>query len=129
MKPELQKQLFDKYPKIFRQKDLAMQETCMCWGLEVGNGWFKLIDALCSCLQFDTDENNYPQVEATQVKEKFGSLRFYTNGENDKQRGMISFAQSLSSIICETCGTMEGVTQNEKGWISTQCDKCRKEKK
>ena len=47
MKPEEQKYLYDKYPKIFRQKDLPMSETCMCWGICVDSGWLKLIDTLC----------------------------------------------------------------------------------
>ena len=77
MKPELQKKLYEKYPKIFRQKKLSMKETCMCWGIEAGDGWYDLIDQLCAQLQFNTDKNRYPQVEATQVKSKFGGLRFY----------------------------------------------------
>lgn len=35
MNIELQEKLFEKYPKIFRQKDLSMNETCMCWGIEL----------------------------------------------------------------------------------------------
>lgn len=88
MKPELQNKLFSKYPKIFRQKDLPMNQTCLCRGLECGKGWYKLLDILCSQLQFNTDRNNYPQVEATQVKQKYRSLRLYyniiSNNEDDK---------------------------------------------
>jgi hypothetical protein len=51
MDRELQQKLFDKYPKIFRQKDLSMQETAMCWGIACGNGWYDLIDALCEEIQ------------------------------------------------------------------------------
>ena len=123
MKLELQNKLFDKYPKIFRQKDLPMTQTCLCWGIETGDGWYWLIDNLCSQLQWDTDKNSYPQVEATQVKEKYGTLRFYYNGGNDQQEGMISFAESLSGSICENCGSTEEVKQTE-GWINTLCKKC-----
>ena len=77
MKTELEDKLYQKYPKIFRQKDLSMKETCMCWGIECGAGWYDLINFLCFHLQFDIDKNNYPQVEASQVKEKYGGLCFY----------------------------------------------------
>ena len=123
MKKELQDKLFEKYPKIFRQKDLSMQETCMCWGIECSEGWFKLIDNLCSLLQFDIDHNKYPQIEAVQVKEKYGTLRFYVNGSNPQQDGMISFSEYLSGSICEHCGSMEDVSQTE-GWIVTLCKDC-----
>ena len=135
MKAELQKELFEKYPKIFRQKDLSMRETCMCWGIATGDGWFWLIDNLCSELQWDIDKNGYPQIEATQVKEKFGTLRFYYThsgdcsnvNDNDYKRGAqdgtISFAEYLSGGICEDCGSTNGVSQTE-GWMITLCKNC-----
>lgn len=139
MQEELQNKLIEKYPKIFKQKDSPMNQTCMYWGLECGNGWYDLIDRLCFQLQFNTEHNNYPQVEATQVKEKFGTLRFYyqTNAsEEDKYserncryiEGLISFAEFYSEFICENCGSMENVSQT-KGWITTLCENCMKKEK
>lgn len=136
MKTELEQKLFNKYPEIFRQKDLSMKETCMCWGIECGDGWYNLIDMLCSILQFNTDKNNYPQVEAIQVKEKFGGLRFYYNilaKEDDKYyerhcgsiEGTISFVEYLSEKVCERCGSNKNV-EATKGWISHLCEDCMK---
>ena len=123
MNKELENKLFEKYPKIFVQKDLSMIETCMCWGICCGDGWYWLIDQLCSALQYHTDENGFPQVEALQVKEKFGGLRFYASGIADELRGYISFAERLSDSICELCGSTEHVIQTG-GWIMTRCAKC-----
>ena len=50
MKTELQEKIFNKYPKIFGDRTKPMTETCMCWGLEVGDGWYNLIDVLCEAL-------------------------------------------------------------------------------
>ena len=69
--------LIKKYPLIFKQHSLPMSQTAMCWGISCGQGWFELIDNLCDILQFYIDKNGYPQIEATQVKEKFGRLCFY----------------------------------------------------
>jgi len=126
MNSKLEKQLYEKYPKIFRQKDLPMTQTCMCWGVETGDGWYWLINNLCRSLQSDTDYNNAPQIEAVQVKEKFGTLRFYVNGANEETNAVIDFAEMLSASICEACGAT-GAKQNETGWIQTLCDKCRKD--
>jgi len=128
MEKKNQDKLYKRYPKIFGQKDLPLTQTAMCWGIECGKGWFFLIDQLCSQLQFDIDRNNEPQIEAVQVKEKFGSLRFYTNGVTDRQDGMIDLACSMSNYICEACGSTEKVTQS-KGWITTRCASCRKKAK
>jgi len=125
MNNKLQKQLYDKYPKIFAEKDLPMSQTCMCFGIETGDGWYWLIDKLCLMLQWDINNNKHSQITASQVKEKYGTLRFYTNGDDGKQRGMIDFAEYLSGYICERCGSIENVSQTE-GWISTLCEKCMK---
>ena len=59
MSPELDKYLCEKYPKIFSERHASMQETCMCWGLECDDGWFFLIDALCSGIQNRVDNPPY----------------------------------------------------------------------
>ena len=128
MKPELQKQLFEKYPKIFRQKDLPMSQTCMCWGIETGDGWYQLLDTLCqdiqTYLEIHTEVN---QVEAEQVKEKFGGLRFYYCGGDAVIEDLIAKAEDESQKTCESCGSKKNVSQTN-GWIQTLCDKCRGKK-
>jgi len=128
-----ERKILSKYKKIFRQKDLPMTQTCMCWGLDIGYGWHPLVDMLCGCIQSYIDHNKkydpkINQVEAVQVKEKFGGLRFYTNGECERIDGMIWLAEYMSNYICESCGTTKNVTQNNKGWILTLCDECRNKK-
>jgi hypothetical protein len=51
MKQELDEQLCKKYPKIFKNRHASMQETCMCWGFECGDGWYNIIDQLCANIQ------------------------------------------------------------------------------
>lgn len=124
MKETLQKKLFEKYPKIFRQKDLSKQETLMCWGFECGSGWYNLIDTLCGTIKNYLDNvNECPQVEAVQVKEKFGGLRFYYDGGDDFIEGAVWLAESMSYRICDICGSPG--TPNNIGWIATRCDEHR----
>ena len=129
MKVELQQILFQTYPKIFRQKSLPMSETCMCWGIECGDGWFILLDGLCKNIQTYLD--CYPeinQVEATQVKEKFGGLCFYFEGGDKYIWELISQAESQSYKTCERCGSTEKVSQTKGGWILSLCELCKNKK-
>lgn len=150
--------LCKKYPKIFRDRNAPMIQTCMCWGFSHDDGWFFLIDRLCSSIQNHIDNHNnwveeygkkfyekckasgeplreedrtpIPQVVALQVKEKFGSLRFYYNGGDEIIRGMVHLAESMSYRICEECGVMtELVNRNAGGWIRTTCPMCSKDGK
>ena len=127
MTKELDEKLCKKYPKIFVNRNESMQKTAMCWGFECGDGWYWLIDRLCSNLQWSTDHNNskgkYPQIVAVQVKEKFGGLRFYTESEAEAQSAVISFVETLSEHTCEKCGSTKNIGKTQ-GWITTLCKEC-----
>ena len=62
MRKELDEKLCAKYPKIFADRHGDMRTTAMCWGFECGDGWYWLIDSLCSNLQWNTDNNNKTNV-------------------------------------------------------------------
>jgi hypothetical protein len=47
MTKELQDKLYADFPDLFSEKDLPMSETCMCWGLECGDGWEPIIRQMC----------------------------------------------------------------------------------
>ena len=121
MSPEKSDLLKEKYPTIFSQLNY----------FECGDGWFYIIDKLCSLLQNEMRNVSYGlppedaaelQPVAVQVKEKFGGLRFYIDGGTDTMRGMISAVESISYITCESCGNRGG--KKGKAWIRTMCDGC-----
>jgi len=60
------------------------------------------------------------QVVAIQVKEKFGTLRFYFGGGDAYIDGIISMAESMSARMCEECGAPG--TSTSGGWIQTLCE-------
>ena len=134
MKQELDKLLCEKYPKMMVNRNLPMTETCMCWGFDCGDGWFNILDQLMSNIQHHIDWNNQnfdkgykqykqvAQVTLDQVKEKFGTLRFYYTGGDDIIDGMVRMAESMSGCTCEECGNI-GKSRGG-GWIHTYCDPC-----
>ena len=69
-----------RFPILFQHRKLSMQETCMCWGIECPKGWWHILEQLCTVLEFHNLEfkDKYGiAIVADQVKEKFGTLRFY----------------------------------------------------
>jgi hypothetical protein len=63
-----------------------------------------------------------PQVTLDQVKEKFGTLRFYYTGGDDVIDGMVRMAEAMSGTTCEECGNPG--EQRGGGWIHTYCTPC-----
>jgi len=123
MKIILQNTLFNEYPRIFKQCNYSIMESCMPWGIETGDGWYGIIDTLCRLIQHYMEGLPGETVEAIQVKEKYGGLRFYINGGDSYVYGLIAFAEELSLRTCEQCGSTDGVTQT-KGWVYTLCRQC-----
>lgn len=59
-----------------------------------------------------------PAVKIVQYKEKFGTLRFYTDGGDETVNGMIRLAEYLSSMTCQYTGK-EGSLVRKGGWWAT----------
>ena len=122
MNKENTQTLYKDFPKLYRQHKLPMTQTCMCWGFDCKDGWFDLIYELSQKLKIAS-----PNTEATQVKEKFGGLRFYFNGATEEGCNLIRNAEEKSEHICEECGK-NGVLRNDLPWVQTLCLKHYKEK-
>jgi len=144
MKQELDTLLCERYPKMMVNRDKPMTETCMCWGFSCGDGWFDILDQLMGNIQHHIDwkekQRNWaitfnstaspedmrpvpdaiPQVTLDQVKEKFGTLRFYYTGGDDYISGMVTMAESMSGVTCETCG--KHGKRVGGGWVTTLCE-------
>jgi hypothetical protein len=88
---------------------------------EYYKSWIDLEDRREEILESELKEVRQPchQVVAEQVKEKFGTLRFYYNGGDDYISGLVSMAESMSGVTCETCGSPG--TRTGGGWIKTAC--------
>ena len=130
MRKELDEALCAKYPDIFCDRNGDLRTTAMCWGFECGDGWYNIIDAICAMIQ-NREYNNrrngvkMPPVVATQVKEKYGTLRFYYDGGDDYIDGVVAMAEYMSEVTCETCGAPGKL--RDGGWMRTLCDEHAKE--
>jgi len=114
--------LLKDFPKLYRQYYLPMTETCMNWGFDCGDGWFDLIYDLSQKLEIAS-----PTTEATQVKQKYGGLRFYNNGTTEDGEKLVRDAEQKSYHTCEECGK-KGKLINDLPWIQTLCKEHYEEK-
>jgi hypothetical protein len=117
--------LFGRYPVLYQGRKFPITQSLIPFGIETGDGWFKIIDQLSADITL-LDEKNGTTTIAVQVKEKYGGLRFYVQAGSDAIFDLIDKAEDESSRTCEMCGEpgeLRGV-----GWVSTMCDKCWAEK-
>ena len=57
-----------------------------------------------------------------QIKEKYGSLRWYDNFNTQKGYDIIHKYEEISTRTCIQCG--EPATRITTGWIAPYCDRC-----
>ncbi len=94
---------------------------------DCGDGWFVLLRDLSDKIEaFNRTADGDQHVVATQVKEKFGGLRFYVDHHCDEVEGPIADAEEKSFEICEECGGVG--TLREGNWLRTLCDDCHHKK-
>lgn len=128
MKKELELKLVEKYPTILMDYGGDKRHTCMHWGMECGDGWYNLLDELLEKLDY-ISKNTGTQVVADQIKEKFGTLRFYysTIIKTDFNvepiidkiiSDIVQSAERKSAHICENTGK-GGYLCGRGGWLRT----------
>jgi hypothetical protein len=95
------------------------------FGIEIPQGWNNLFDLLC---QFIGDFIGEDNIFVSQIKEKWGELRFYyqLSGDFSKKQteiidNFIAEFTILSQITCAVCGE-PGYIRNELGWLTPYCD-------
>ena len=95
-------------------------------------GWKKAFGVqLCEEIRDLLIEANYlDKYQVVQVKEKYGTLRWYDNGAPesiyDRLQDIIGKYEDISARTCIRCG--KPGTMRTIGWVSPWCDDCYKER-
>lgn len=124
MRKELDEQLCREFPNLYRNRGKSMQETCMCWGFDCDDGWFQIIYDLSKKLEAEIlklPEKQRSFYGASQVKEKYGGLRFYVDSYTDEIGSLIREAEEKSEKTCEVCGAPGKIRSHHK-WYYCSCE-------
>ena len=149
MNEENTQKLYQDFPALYRDAKTGVEVNCMQSGFSCGDGWFSLIHQLSAEIEaeahrlgLDPASDEWPR--ADQVKEKFGTLRFYVSTPSmpgsfgievrgpitsirplagiESIRAMVQEAEARSATVCEYCGN-PGTFRGERR-IRTLCDRC-----
>jgi hypothetical protein len=128
----------EKFPELFQDRRKPMNQTCMCWGFNIGEGWNELLYNLCEKLETIRKTTGLVTV-FDQIKEKFGGGRFYYHIDGSACKlernivdlwvslieSLVSRAERESDETCAVCGERY---YHDKivlgGWVYDSCKEC-----
>jgi hypothetical protein len=99
-------------------KDFPVIYSHFHYGFDCGDGWFDIIYDLSKMIN-DIDK----EVRIVQIKEKYGTLRFYVDWCSDEIQKLIAEAEERSCATCEECGR-PGKVRMIKTWMLCRCEAC-----
>lgn len=117
-------QLKASFPELYKPAD--PREPFSMFGVECGSGWNNIIWSLSEKLEkciSDLPIEDRQHFFVVQIKEKYGTLRFYMSSETYVMSDFIREAEKESSVTCEECGK-PGEERTDRSWIVTLCDTC-----
>ncbi|NLB82138.1 MAG: hypothetical protein GX800_11150 [Clostridiaceae bacterium] len=159
MKRELELKITEEFPFMRRGKNIDEQRKEVghisdlygAFGCGVGDGWYEVIRGLCRDITEAYTKAGLPvDIIVDQVKEKFGTLRFYYHPEahdpgihafvsvsdgksirimpgiSELHKEVAEIVQKWekeSSNVCEKCG-IAGDLRKDLSWVLTLCDSC-----
>ncbi|WP_354201557.1 hypothetical protein [Bradyrhizobium sp. JR4.1] len=112
--------LVKSYPDLFHAENDPL--AAEGWPA-VEDGWRDLLERACKRIRAAVRADGGP-FRATQVKEKYGSLRFYWSGRLSPTataliEEAIELAEARSATTCEICGEPGRLFGG--GWLTTRC--------
>jgi len=127
----------EQYEKWKAQFPLCFERTgsCMGFGVQHSSGWNPIIERLLTKIEAHLaakyaagfrDPDYGFQID--QIKEKFGTLRFYVCGADDQIFQWIVEAERETANTCEACGAPGSLHCRVGGyWLYTRCPQCATE--
>lgn len=124
-----------RYPRVFGGGTDSPDKSIGTVYWEFGYGWDSLIENLAAAIDREIEhdpslliedhENGKFAFKVEQMKEKFGALRFYYSGGNDRIHGLVDMTENLSASVCEVCGSLGTLCKKDNGsWMKTLCEDC-----
>lgn len=134
-RPNLADELVPKYPNLYKQYHTTQEQrnaqgyynSFDAYGFETPKGWDDVLRRLSATLSNICTADGC-DINVVQVKEKFGGLRFYYDGDGNCTRinAAIRAAEVECYATCGICGK-PGKLVNDRGWLMVVCEEHKRE--
>ena len=118
------RKLVEKYPWLM-PKDYTDYDYSWTELDQMPRGWRKAFgELICADIQRELEAANLvDKYGISEIKEKFGELRWYDYGGNEKIDDIVTAYTVISRNVCVQCGKLD-VHIFDNGWIQPLCKEC-----
>ena len=111
-----------KKEEIEELQKIELYKSLNNWGIQ--SGWIPKIKKVGLEIEQFCKENNIPLPRITQIKSKFGTLRFYYIDEtkNEQLQDIIYLAEDEINKCCEICGKSPSNLYEDNGLVKRPRD-------
>ena len=133
MDKTLELKLVEKFPKLLTDYKCDPKESCMAFGMECDDGWYKVVYNTLDRLNKIRELADL-EINIAQIKEKFGRLRIYVHMIECEDRvvadivwAIINDAETFSENVCEVTGEYGSMCKRGSWYKTLSYDTVNKE--
>jgi len=123
MHQNLEEYIYMKYPLLFNKREIVEGKPYypIALGIDCNDGWFYIINNLCNSIYQYCQNYKIKFPDVIQIKEKFGTLRFYIDNGDTTIHQLINYAEMMTEKTCEMCGNV-GRLRSDNRYVQTLCE-------
>jgi len=126
MDSHFENKLYERFPDLYRERTAPLESSSMAWGVQCGNGWYKIIHDLSDKITKIAPEGEYSPAISQISRHDDGTLYVDVRNVSPPIADLVAAAREASRLTCEYCSYspafLRDVKQDRKQHIA--CGRC-----
>ncbi len=126
MDSHFENKLYERFPDLYRERTAPLESSNMPWGVQCGNGWYKIIYDLCNKITKIAPEGEHSPAISQIARHDDGTLYVDVRNVSPPIADLVATAREASRLTCEYCSYspafLRDVKQDRKQHIA--CGRC-----
>ena len=115
MDSQLENKLYERFPDLYREKTAPLESSKMAWGVQCGDGWYKLIYELSTKIAKIATEGEYSPAISQISRHEDGTLYVDVRNVTPPIADIITTAREASRLTCERCSYSPAFLREVRG--------------
>jgi len=115
MDSQFENKLYKRFPDLYRERTAPLESSKMGWGVQCGNGWYKIIYELSQKIEKIAASGEHSPAISEVARHKDGTLHVEVRNLTPPIADLITTARERSRLTCEYCSYSPAFLREMKG--------------